>query len=218
MLRDALSTVMNAEERGRARRFVRDHDKHSFVVAHGCLRLLLAAMLGAPPMAFEFSVGPFGKPCLAQDGEVEFNMSHSGGIVLIGFAHGMAFGIDVEARRPMSDRSAIVRRYFHPGEAADFATVPDDRAEDAFFRCWSRKEAVVKALGVGMSLDLDRYRVTCIPTAAPELLALDGEAAPSADWSILDLDPGPNHVGAVAARRQPLAVDCFTFHPSSAPP
>jgi 4'-phosphopantetheinyl transferase len=207
---------MNGEEQGRARRFAHDRDRHSFVAAHGGLRLLLAAMRDASPASVEFSADPFGKPRLVRSGGVEFNMSHSGGIVLIGFARDMAVGVDVEARRPMSDRSQIVRRYFHPGEVADFADVPDDQAEDAFFRCWSRKEAVVKALGLGMSLDLHRYRVTCMPGAAPELLALEGEIAPHETWSIVDIDPGSNYVGAVAVRRRPLAVDCLTFDPAGA--
>ncbi|HEX4111236.1 MAG TPA: 4'-phosphopantetheinyl transferase superfamily protein [Stellaceae bacterium] len=180
------------------------------------MRLLLAAMLGEPPQSFAFAATEYGKPGLARPRGIAFNMSHSGGIVLIGVARDLAIGVDVEALREVPERPNIVRRYFHPGEAADFATLRADQAQSAFFRCWSRKEAVVKALGVGMSLDLHRYRVTCLPDAAPEVLALEGDTDAAASWSLVDLDPAPGHVGAVAARAQPLAVRCLTFDPEPA--
>jgi 4'-phosphopantetheinyl transferase len=207
---------MNPEEQARARRFVRAQDQHSFTAAHGGLRLLLAAMLGAPPRSFAFAANAYGKPQLEPGRGISFNMSHSGGIVLIAFARDVPIGVDVEALRPVPERPNIVARYFHPGEAADFATLPDAAAEGAFFRCWSRKEAVVKALGLGMSFDLHRYRVTCLPDAPPALLTLEGEAAPDQSWSLRDLDPGPRHVGAVAARQRPLALRCLTFDPAAA--
>jgi 4'-phosphopantetheinyl transferase len=201
-----LFALMNAEEQARAARFVRAEDRHSFIAAHGGLRLLLGAMLGEPPQSFAFVANPQGKPALEPSRGIAFNMSHSGGIVLIGFADKIPIGVDIEALRPMTERGAIVRRYFHPGEAADFAGLPPAETEGAFFRCWSRKEAVVKALGVGMSLDLHRYRVTCVPGATPEVLALEGDDAPQANWTLIDLYPGPGHVGAIAARRRPLNV------------
>jgi 4'-phosphopantetheinyl transferase len=191
---------------------VRLQDRHSFTAAHGVLRLLLGAMLGEPAQALGFSHNNYGKPRQLEPANgIEFNMSHSGGIVLIGFARRIPIGIDVEAMRPVAERAAIVRRYFHPGEAADFARVSPEEADAAFFRCWSRKEAVVKALGLGMSLDLHRYRVTCIPGAPPEVLALEGEANPPESWTLLDLEPGSGHVGAVAARRRPLKIVAATF-------
>jgi 4'-phosphopantetheinyl transferase len=220
MTRRALFALMSAEEQARAARFAREQDRHSFTAAHGGLRRLLAAMLGEPPQTFAFAANEFGKPRLAPPRGIGFNMSHSGGIVLIGVARDLAIGVDVEALRDVPERPNIVRRYFHPGEAADFATLSENQAEQAFFRCWSRKEAVVKALGLGMSLDLHRYRVTCLPDAAPDVLALEGDADSAAAWSLLDLDPAPGHVGAVAARAKPLAVRCLTFDPisSSSPP
>ena len=214
--RRALFALLNEDERGRAHRFVRDADRLSFTAAHGGLRLVLAAVLHAPPAELSFAQGLFGKPALAGHDDVQFNMSHSGGVVLIAVACGTPVGADVEAIRPLPDRADIVRRFLHPGEAADMAGLAEADAEQAFFRCWSRKEAVVKALGLGMSLDLGKYRVSCRAGVAPALLELDGEAAPS-EWSLVDLDrPGPAHVGAVAARRKSLAVSCRTFDPAVA--
>jgi 4'-phosphopantetheinyl transferase len=208
---ERLFALLSAGERVRAERFRRPEDRHSFTAAHGALRLLLAAMLGEQPQSLTFAANAYGKPGLVPPRAVEFNMSHSGGIVLIAFAQHIPIGVDVEALRPMTERATIVQRYFHPGEAADFARVPPANAEAAFFRCWSRKEAVVKALGLGMSLDLHRYRVACLPGARAEVLALEGEDAPRKTWSLLDLEPGPGHVGAVAARHRPLAVSGAEF-------
>ncbi len=207
----ALFALLSDEEQARARRFVRAEDQQSFTAAHGALRLLLGAMFDVAPQSLAFAANAYGKPSLAPGRGVDFNMSHSGGIVLIGFARRIAIGVDVEARRMMTERAAIVRRYLHPGEAADFARVPPAEAEDAFFRCWSRKEAVVKALGLGMSFDLHRYRVAVIPGTKPDVLALEGDDAPQENWSLIDLDPAPGHVGAIAARRRPLNVICAAF-------
>ncbi len=207
---EVLFALLSAGERARAERFRRTEDRQSFTAAHGALRLLLASMLGEKPQSLSFATNAYGKPYLVNRA-VEFNMSHSGGIVLIAFARHVAIGVDVEALRPMTERATIVRRYFHPGEAADFARVPPANAEAAFFRCWSRKEAVVKALGLGMSLDLHRYRVACLPGVTPEVLALEGEDAPQKTWSLIDLDPGQGHVGAVAARHRSLAVSRAQF-------
>lgn len=205
---------MSDEEQARARRFVQVHDRYSFTAAHGVLRVLLGAMLRASPRSFTFALNPNGKPRLEPSRGVAFNMSHSGGVVLIGFARGLEIGVDVEALRPVHERDAIVARYFHPDEAVDFARIHPAEAQNAFFRCWSRKEAVVKALGVGMSLDLDRYRVTCSPGEPPAVLALEGDDAPREQWSLLDLNLGAGHVGAVAARRRPLQVIQGSFNPA----
>ena len=213
--RDALFALMNDEEQARARRFVQIRDRYSFTAAHGVLRLLLGAMLRAPPRSLAFAANANGKPRLEPPRGVTFNMSHSGGIVLIGLSRGFEIGVDVEALRPVHERDGIVARYFHPDEAADFARIHPDKAQGAFFRCWSRKEAVVKALGVGMSLDLHRYRVTCAPDDAPQVLALEGDADPRPQWSLLDLDLGAEHVGAVAARRRPLHLVQGRFDPAS---
>lgn len=211
-----LFALLSPGERDRAGRFQRAEDRHSFTAAHGALRLLLAAMLNEQPDALTFAANAYGKPCLVPHRAIEFNMSHSGGIVLIALAQHIPIGVDVEVLRPMPERAAIVRRYFHPGEVADFADVPPADAEAAFFRCWSRKEAVVKALGLGMSLDLHRYRVACLPGAAAEVLALEGDDAPQKTWSLIDLHFGPGHVGAVAARHRPLVVNRAAFDAATA--
>jgi 4'-phosphopantetheinyl transferase len=208
-----LRSVMDDGERMRASRFLHASDRRSFAAAHAGLRLVLAAALGAKCHEFRFGSGLFGKPVL-EDGAVEFNLSHSGGVVLIALAKELAIGADVEQIRPLPDRHAIVNNYLHRSEAADLNALPEAEAGLAFFRCWARKEAVTKALGLGLSLPLDRYRVSCRPDMPPELLALEGDDQ-TASWSIIDIDPSPSsiltHFGALAARAKPLEVSCRTL-------
>lgn len=210
-----LFELMSAPEQTRALRFVKEADQRSFTAAHGSLRLLLGAALATDPRSLLFEAGRYGKPALASRA-VQFNMSHSGGVVLIALADGMPIGADVEMVRPLPDRDEIVRRYFHPGEVADLAAVEEGAAATlAFFRCWSRKEAVVKALGLGMTLDLHRYRVSCRPGDKPALLALENEENPGDVWTVVDLEPtgsgGPVYVGAIAVRSNSFSVSCRTL-------
>jgi 4'-phosphopantetheinyl transferase len=209
--RQELHAILDEDETARASRFVKASDRRSFTAAHAGLRLVLAAALGRDARGFRFTRGDVGKPGLP-DCAVEFNLSHSGGIVLIAIASSIEIGADVELIRPMKDRPAITREFLHPGEAADLAALSEAEAELAFFRCWTRKEAVSKALGLGLSLPLNEFRVSCRPGAPAELLHLPPDETPSESWSLIDLpDPGPSHVGAVAARHRPLVLSCRTL-------
>jgi 4'-phosphopantetheinyl transferase len=192
-----LAALLAEAERQRAARFLWPADRRSYIAAHAGLRLLLAAALGRRGQGLRFSTGATGKPMLA-DGALEFNLSRSGGIVLIALARRLAVGVDVERLRLVPGRDAIVRRYLHPGERADLAALPPAPAQTAFFRCWTRKEAVAKALGLGLGLPLERYRVSCRPDVPAALLEAEGIEPPAGLWSIHDLTPGADHVGALA--------------------
>jgi 4'-phosphopantetheinyl transferase len=205
-LRDLLST----EEQVRADRFRRVVDRHNFIAAHAGLRLLLAAALGRRAEDVHLTQNDTGKPMLV-DRALEFNLSHTGDIVLIALASGLSVGVDVEKPRALPDRNAIARRFLHPGEVADLALLTGRAAELAFFRCWTRKEAVAKALGLGLSLPLDQYRVSCRPDEPARLLHLSGIGPAVAEWSLIDLVPSPDYVGALAAPVRPITLVCRTL-------
>ena len=105
----------------------------------------------------------------------------------------------------------LARRFLHPGEVADLAMLTGRAAELAFFRCWTRKEAVAKALGLGLSLPLDQYRVSCRPDEPARLLVLPDIAPAAAAWSLIDLDPSPDYVGALAVPLRPIGLVCRTL-------
>jgi 4'-phosphopantetheinyl transferase len=205
-----LSQYLSDDEQQRAGRFLRAADRRRFVAAHAGLRLLLAAAVEVPAKDLRFTTNDTGKPALPGQ-PIEFNLSHSGEFVLIALASGTPVGIDVEEVRTLPDRDAIIRRFMHPQEAADMAGLPGTAADLAFFRCWVRKEAIIKALGLGMSLPLDRYRVSCEPGAAARLLMLCPPYPVAERWSLHDLPVDERHLGAVAVPVRPVELCCRTF-------
>ncbi|MBC7953247.1 MAG: 4'-phosphopantetheinyl transferase superfamily protein [Rhodospirillaceae bacterium] len=201
---DALYSFLDAGEAQRAAAFRQDVDRRLFVAAHGGLRLLAGEAMGRAPQALTFSIGPKGKPFCGGSG-LEFNLSHSGGVVLIALSRDVPMGIDVERARSAPDHLQIARRYFHANEAAELVSLDEPEAEAAFFRCWTRKEAFIKALGDGLSMPLDSFRVSCLPGSPAMVLSLPASCVP-APWTLLDLSPAEGHFGALAMARQGAAV------------
>ncbi len=185
--------VLSPDERQRAARFVHPHHADRFRAAHAALRHAVSAYAGVPAAALRFAAGPFGKPRLDPPG-VAFNLSHSGDWALIALARAAAVGVDIEQPRPIPDHAELARRTFAPAEAAALeALAPDDRLP-GFFRCWTRKEAVVKALGTGLSTPLDRFVVPV--GTAPGPYAIIGPW--SGEITLLPLDLPHGLAGAVA--------------------
>jgi 4'-phosphopantetheinyl transferase len=192
----AAERLLDAGELARADRFAFPHLRETFVLAHGVLRVLLARYAGLAPRALALEAGTHGKPRLV-NGAVEFNLSHSGKLAAYAFSDA-AVGIDVEEVRPLADLRQLARRSFCAGECADLATVAGDDVVDAFYACWSRKEAFIKAVGSGLSFGLDRFRVSLLPGAEPAVLHVEGDDA--GRWQLHALDAGAGYAGAVAYR------------------
>ncbi len=191
--------ALSEEERTRVGRFVRREDRDRYAASHAALRRILGGALGADPAALRFRANATGKPEL--DGpwreRLAFNLSHSGGIGLIGLSPDARIGVDVEWVRPIPDALSLARSHFAEGEAAALAALSPEALQAAFYACWTRKEAFVKALGLGLSFPLDRFAVA-IPPAPAALLAVDGSADAARAWSLQHLAPAPAHIGAVA--------------------
>lgn len=190
---------LSPTESARAERFFRREDRDRYRASHAALRLVLARMLGVAEQTIALATGPAGKPELAgpHTGALQFNLSHSGARALVGIAPSAAIGVDVEALRPIPDALRIARAHFAPSEAAALAARTPAEIAAVFTGLWTRKEAVVKALGAGLSLPLDRFAVT-LPPAAPRLLAITGDA-PEA-WTLHAVEPGADTLGTVAIR------------------
>jgi 4'-phosphopantetheinyl transferase len=187
----AFDALLDAGERSRADRFVFAHHRERFVRAHGVLRLVLAAYTGRPPAELSFIAGHYGKPALAGSPGVAFSLSHAGDGVAIAVTAGHEIGIDIETPRVMNDRDDLVRRYFSASEIAAYDSTEPAHRDEAFFRLWTRKEAFVKGIGLGLSRPLDSFTVGL---GIPVSLDAPGDAS----WSLHHLDPGDGFVGAVA--------------------
>jgi 4'-phosphopantetheinyl transferase len=163
------------------------------LAARAALRSLLSTQLDRPPDSLTLVEGAHGKPALAGAG-LHFNLTRSGDCCLIVTSTRGPVGIDVEWVRPVHGLERIVRHRFAPEEADAILRLDGERRLRAFFNCWTRKEAYLKATGVGLTAPLDAVTVT-VDDDSPAIVSIDGGSA--ANWTLAALDPGPDLIGAV---------------------
>jgi 4'-phosphopantetheinyl transferase len=195
-----LADVLDAHERVRAARFHFRRDAIRFTAARAMLRRLLAGAVGAEPGELSFAYGPYGKPELSSPfaaSGLQFNVSHSEGVGVFALVRGCRVGIDVERVRSLADLDAVAERTFSPREWAELRRLPSMDRELAFFRCWTRKESFIKALGEGLSHPLDRFSVTVQAEEPARLIETDVEGE-AGRWTLESLDPPTGFVGALA--------------------
>jgi 4'-phosphopantetheinyl transferase len=204
--------LLSAEERVRAEQFRFEKDSARFIVARATLRTILGQYLGVHPTNVQFTYEVNGKPILANrqkaDQILHFNVSHSQGLALYAVSNCAPLGVDVEFLRPIPDMAQIARSYFSKGEYAALSAVPAAHQVHAFYKCWTSKEAFIKATGDGLSFVLDRFEVELRPDHPSQLLSLDGDTDDAAAWTLKELAPGPGYIGAVAIRRRDVAISC----------
>lgn len=188
---------ISAEERERAARLRFERDRRRFVAAHAALRRILGGYLGVPAAAVEFAYGRHGKPSLAGRAALHFNLSHSEELALLAVTEIGAVGVDVERERMIE--LEIADRYFAAGEVAALRALPADERQAAFFRCWTRKEAYLKARGEGVLLPLDGFEVS-LARDQPRLARVMADAEEAGRWQIVHLEPAPGYVAALAMR------------------
>jgi 4'-phosphopantetheinyl transferase len=187
---EAFLHVLSVDERERADRFHFPKDRDHFIVARGVLRNILGLYLNRDPASFSFQYSSHGKPFLAPANKpdaISFNLSHSNGIALYAMTRGREVGIDVEFIRSGPQGDQIAERFFSQQEIAALHALPPDVQRYAFFLCWTRKEAYIKARGEGLSMPLDCFDVSLTPGAAAELLATRPDALEAGRWSLHDL-------------------------------
>jgi 4'-phosphopantetheinyl transferase len=205
------SRVVSADEHTRAGKFHFEADRKRHIIGRGISRLLLGYCLGIAPGQLKFDHNEFGKPSLQVGLPLCFNLSHSGELVLVALAHGRTIGIDVERIRKDMAQAEIARRFFSPRECAALAGLTPDKQCEAFFACWTRKEAYLKARGDGLSLPLDQFDVAFVPGEVPRLLATRHDPAEVHRWTIRALDPGYGCKAAVAAQGADWTLKCWDW-------
>ncbi len=204
---EAWSQTLSPDERQRAARFRFDRHRMRFVVRHGVLRAILARYLEVPAERLEFSVGQHGKPMLKQTGRCEaihFNSSHSGNLALIALSVDRPLGVDVERIRPLTDLQAMLKRCFSPEDQATIRALPPAQQWLGFFNGFSRKEALLKALGTGLSVPLDRVGVSLLPDEPARVLSIDMAGQQPDAWQLACVAPNAEHAAALACQgREP---------------
>jgi 4'-phosphopantetheinyl transferase len=215
---ERLGRSLAEDEWARAHRFRFEKHRRQYVVGRGALRALLAAYLGTRPEAVRFRYGPRGKPFLESDlesaGGLQFNLSNSDEMALVGFVRGPEIGVDIEYLRSMPDCEQISERFFSESERRVLRGIPGRAKEEAFFNCWTRKEAYLKAVGEGLAAPLDSFDVTLAPEDPPRMLTLEGDPERAARWFFHHLVPAEMYVGAVAIEGGTWEVKVWKFDPS----
>jgi 4'-phosphopantetheinyl transferase len=206
--------TLSDDERRRAERFHSERDQKRFVVARSTLRSILGRYLGAEPSQVRFEYGPRGKPRLTEPFAhlaLRFNLAHSHEWALYAFAHGREVGIDLERVCPLPDAEEIVTRFFSPRESAAWWALPPNRRQEAFYLCWTRKEAYIKAIGDGLARPLDQFDVSLVPAESARLLHIEGNPEEANRWSLQTLEPAPGYVAALAVEGHGYRLDCWDY-------
>lgn len=199
---EELRRLLTVEEKARADRFHFDRHRRRFIVRRGVLRLLLAGYLADDPAQVRLAEGEKGKPFALQDAawseQLHFNLTDSKNLAVYAFTRGAELGVDVEILRPMPDALQLAERFFSAEEQERLRRVPPEGRSHAFFNCWTRKEAYIKAIGEGLSEPLDRFSVTLLPDEPARFVHLGGDRERAAAWTLLHLAPEDGAVGALA--------------------
>ena len=203
---------LSEDERERAQRFHHDRHRRRYVVARSALRQLLGRCLDEDPQQIEFCYGLRGKPALDPRwiaSSLEFNLTHSGELALVALTVQRPLGVDVERVQGVRDYQGLAERFFAMEENQLLASLPTDARVAAFFRCWTRKEAILKATGSGLATPLDQVAVTIAEGDPPRVLRADFH--PADRWKLAHLEPATGYVGAVALQGELGDIGCWRW-------
>lgn len=210
----SLQQTLSADERVRAGRFHFQRDREHFIVGRGLLRTLLGRYLETDPGQLRFCYSPHGKPALAWEANrnrLRFNLSHSRGLALYAVTRARELGVDIEFIRPEPADEEIAERFFSPREVAALRALPSNMQREAFFNCWTRKEAYIKARGEGLTLRLDQFDVTLTPGEPAALLSTNGDPQEASRWALKNLAPGPGYGAALAVEGDNWRLKCWQW-------
>jgi len=212
---EILSNTLSTDEFLRAERFHFEKDRKHFVVGRGILRSILGSYLGIKPGRMKFCYGENGKPALLDQtcrGMIRFNLSHSNGMTLYAFAIGREIGIDIEKVRDISEMEQIAESHFSVREYNVLCTLSESKIKEAFYNCWTRKEAFIKAIGDGLTMPLDSFDVSVVSGEPAKLLSIQGDQTKADHWSLQALTPSPGFIGALAVEGEYRHLACWQWN------
>jgi len=191
--------TLSPDERVRADRYRFEDHRRSYILSRGVLRALLGCYVSVPAGKIRFSYGKRGKPHLfGVTTDIRFNSSHSANVALYAMTRHCDLGVDIEKIRQLEDMHRIAECFFCPEEARELLDLPRAEQESAFFNCWTRKEAYIKAVGNGLSMPLNRFRVTLKPGDPVEFVHLGNDRQGAREWTLQSIAIAPGYAAAVA--------------------
>lgn len=204
-----LRSVLSEAEKARAQRFRTPQLHDRFIAAHAALRHILAQYTQQTASELQFSFSPYGKPSLISETGLAFSLSHSEAWALCAVTLRRAVGVDIEFVRALPDMEALARRFFSIREQTMFFTLADADKPLGFYRCWTRKEAFIKALGTGLAHPLDSFDVSLRPDEEARFIEI--RTPTDAPWSLIHLEPAPGYVGAVAVEGECNPIETYSY-------
>jgi 4'-phosphopantetheinyl transferase len=192
-----LEQVISYDERARAARFRFDLHRKQFIAARGFLRIILGKYLRTNPQHIRFEYGEFGKPSIAGESAIKFNVSHSGSLAFYAVTRSREIGVDIEQIKPSFADDGMVSFCLTAQEKAHLQTLPKNKRELFFFECWTRKEAFLKACGNGLSTPVNQ--IETLSYSGVPLNSLEvGFGYQTACWSLQSIPFIPGYAAAIA--------------------
>ena len=193
----AYQSILSEEENSRANRFYSEQGRERFILTRFALRTLLGRYVGIDPDQLRFATNDYGKPYVQNEGaDARFNLSHSGSLALIAISQGREISVDVEIVRDDDSFDRIAARYFSLAETLALQATPETQRHASFTQIWTKKEAYIKARGLGMAIPLNSFDVSRNVHTVPVNVTGTSETLP---WAVRALPLGAAYRGAVAA-------------------
>ena len=208
------NSKLSADELMRAEKFHFRRDRNHFIVARGRLRFILGSYLRIDPGQLQFRYSAYGKPIIAHESggdSLRFSVSHSHKLSLYAVTMGRELGIDLERIHPELADLRIAEQYFSPQEFAILHALPNHLQTEAFFRCWTSKEAYIKAIGEGLAFPLHQIEVSVRPREPAVPLRIKGDPLEASRWLLRELDIGAKYIATLAVKAHGWKLKCWQW-------
>lgn len=209
-----IQPILSTDEQAKAAKFYFERDRRRYAAAHSILRILLGRYLDCDPLTIRFRTNSHGKPAIdtpVQEQRLTFNLSHSSALALLAFTCDREIGVDVEYMRSNVEYEQLARHSFSPNEQQTLLSLPSNTIPQGFFNAWTRKEAYIKARGLGLHLPLHLFDVSLRPGEPAALLASREDAREAARWTMRALAPGAGYAGALCVEGDGWELHRYAF-------
>jgi 4'-phosphopantetheinyl transferase len=199
-----LKKVLSPDEMERAERYRFDQHRNEFILTRAVLRIVLASYTARSPESLSFDYSAEGKPALKNGPpDLRFNVSHTEGLAVLALVREREIGVDAEKIRPQPDAQKLAKRFFSAREQLFLGKLSGDELQRAFFRCWTRKEAYIKAKGEGLSIPLHAFDVSLEEDQPAALVGTRPDPTEAGRWTLYDLPVGRGYAAALTVANVP---------------